>query len=113
LTANIVEIAATFFSYLSHHGVISDPHLKPQFDRITSLARSAPRKLKEAKHLEDCLGHAKKWNRAMWSIWGGSYCSSAASKLVSQAQVQRSNDVDDLDDGGWGAVSGRWSPGLY
>ncbi|KAK4687993.1 conserved oligomeric Golgi complex subunit 2, partial [Tremellales sp. Uapishka_1] len=105
----LARIVAAFMSYLTHYKVISDPYLEPSILRATALARAAPQKLIEAKKLEDTLSLGTSFNRAMWSVWGGTYGSAERARANTHDQgdhdsvkVQKQEVEMDKEDGGWG-----------
>ncbi|KAK8858805.1 hypothetical protein IAR55_003035 [Kwoniella newhampshirensis] len=98
------QITAAFMSFLAHYDVISEPQLKPAFQKATNIARSAPQQLVDAKYLEEAIARGTGWNRACWTVWGGSYGGAERGGLEKEdsAWATRSVGGEDIsDDGGW------------
>lgn len=100
----ITEITSAFMSFLTHYDVFPEPELKSIFQRAAIIARLAPHKLVEAKQLEEALARGDGWNRASWTVWGGTYGSAERGGLEKESNswdTQPPPDVGITDDGGW------------
>ncbi|WWC70987.1 uncharacterized protein I206_104940 [Kwoniella pini CBS 10737] len=102
-------IAAAFLSYLVHYNVLSEPQLNACLQRATCIARSAPQALLDAKALEDWIGLAIGWNRASWTLFGGTWGGAERGGLEKEAVLWgeqnqyncTANETESGDDGGW------------
>lgn len=92
-------------SFLVHWDVLPEDRINPGLLRASALAKTAPRRLLEAKRLEDTLADPRGWNRAVWTIWGGSYgdrdksANSSAAPTVSDDAGEAAKDEWTLERG--------------
>lgn len=64
---------ATFFTYIEHHKVFTDEPLTMQFKTAASLARQAPRSIRDANLLDNTLAACIGFNQMCWKTYGGQY----------------------------------------
>jgi hypothetical protein len=110
----VTELVAAFLSYVVHHKVFPEEPFASNFENAASLARTAPRLLRDSILVEDALADYKGWNAATWALWGGQYGSAARGSLqmgvwpVDSGTVLIDN-VAPRADGGWGTETGQCS----
>lgn len=104
---------AAFLSYIVHHKVFPEEPFTSHFQKAASLARTAPRLLKDSLRVEDALAKHKGWNAATWALWGGQYGDAGRGDLDVGVWPVASGDKVDGElqevDGGWGAENGKCS----
>ncbi|WVW84929.1 hypothetical protein I302_106965 [Kwoniella bestiolae CBS 10118] len=100
-------ITAAFMSFLVYYDVLPEATLAPALKRACDVARSAPQALLDAKTLEDQLGIGTGWNRANWTLfggsWGGAERGGPERDRISwtEPNVGQEDSHKKADDGGW------------
>ncbi|WRT68005.1 uncharacterized protein IL334_004980 [Kwoniella shivajii] len=99
-------ITAAFMSFLVHHQALSDPNIQPGILEAAAIARSAPQALIDANTFEHMISNGSGWNRACWTIWGGSYGGAERGGLEKESiswgeQPPLQSGGDESDDNGW------------
>ena len=84
----------------------------PEIALAAALARAAPAQLQAAKLLEDSLSNSWNWNRASWTVWGGTYAGPERGgreneEWLSKDEQSKLDDVDVENDGGWKVEAGK------
>ncbi|WWD18696.1 hypothetical protein CI109_103150 [Kwoniella shandongensis] len=95
------KITSAFTSFLLHYNVLSEPELKDAFERAATIARLAPSNLIEAKLLEEALARGDGWNRANWTVWGGTYGGVERGGFEKEVDSWSARPTTEGDDGGW------------
>ena len=100
-------------SFIRHYDVLSESELQSIVETTTALARKASQQILDAKKLEEVLANSRGWNRAAWSVWGGSYSGPERGGLEKETQGwgadlgQISDELEFKDDGGWVVEAGE------
>ncbi|WWC96342.1 hypothetical protein V866_003209 [Kwoniella sp. B9012] len=103
----LTVITAAFLSFLVHYVVLPEPALQAPLRKACDIARSAPQALLDAKALEDVLSSGTGWNRANWTMYGGSWGGSERGGLekgpISWGEQNAKEELSEeiADDGGW------------
>ncbi|WVQ75472.1 hypothetical protein IAR50_005097 [Cryptococcus sp. DSM 104548] len=104
---NFLEITAAYFSYIAHWNVFPEANLHKSFKKVASIARSAPKKWKEANQLEGAVTKQDGWNRACWAVWGGEFSGpeelgpEKPAEVEGQAVAEVVEEEGDEDAGPW------------
>ncbi|OCF75590.1 hypothetical protein I204_04447 [Kwoniella mangroviensis CBS 8886] len=100
-------ITAAFLSFLVHYDVLPEPALQASLRKACDIAHSAPQALLDAKALEDVLSSGTGWNRANWTMFGGSWGGAERGGLekssISWGKQNANQEPSEgvADDGGW------------
>ena len=91
-------IVSAFLCYLLFHRVLSEPDFLQPLIEATNIARAAPRRLLQAKALEDALCNPAGFNRTAWTEWGGRW---AGPERGGPEQEVVAQEEEANEDGGW------------
>ncbi|WWC62823.1 uncharacterized protein I303_105421 [Kwoniella dejecticola CBS 10117] len=102
-------IASAFLSYCTHYNVLCESELRGPIERAAEIARTAPQALLDAKLLEDSISLGTGWNRASWTLFGGSWGGAERGGLERESISWGENNASEVarnersssDDGGW------------
>ncbi len=110
----IAEITSAFMSFIRHYDVLAEPDLRLAVHSASLLTRKAPQQILNSKLVEDVLSDGRGWNRAAWTVWGGSYAGpdrgGMEKEVYDWGTSEGSNPGEVNDDGGWLVEPGQRMP---